>query len=317
MDASLTGIHHITAIASDPQANLNFYKHFLGLRLVKKTVNFDDPATYHFYFGDYRGTPGSLLTFFPWPGARRGRHGSGQVTVTSFAVPENSLGYWRKRAAEQNVSTAGSRPRFGQEALVLYDPDGLQLELIESDVKPAEPLTGSSVDPKYEIARLHSATIAEEGYESTAHLLTETMGFRLSAEHGNRFRFEAGAGGVANTIDVVCTPDVERGSMGAGTVHHLAWRTPDDAQQKEWLSRLVQLNYNVSPIMDRNYFHSIYYREPGGVLFEIATDPPGFAIDEPLEHLGEGLKLPQEYEAYREQIEKALPPVQHRSHTTS
>jgi glyoxalase family protein len=316
MDATLTGIHHITAIASDPQRNLDFYTDFLGLRLVKKTVNFDDPGAYHFYFGDYTGTPGSILTFFPWPGARRGRHGSGQVSVSSFAVPIGSLDYWRKRAADGGVSTATAASRFGQEVLVLYDPDGLQLELIESDVEPSEPARGTSVDLKHAIVRFHSATISEEGFESTANLLTKTMGFRLSAEHGNRFRFEAGQGGPANTVDVVCTPDIERGLMGAGTVHHIAWRTPDDDQQKEWLSRLVQLNYNVSPIMDRNYFHSIYYREPGGVLFEIATDPPGFAIDEPLEHLGESLKLPEQYEAFRQQIEKALPAVQQRSATS-
>jgi catechol 2,3-dioxygenase-like lactoylglutathione lyase family enzyme len=308
MDATLTGIHHVTAIASDPQANLDFYTDFLGLRLVKKTVNFDDPGTYHFYFGDNVGSPGSILTFFPWPGARRGRHGSGQVTATSFAVPKNSLNYWRKRAADRSVSTASTPPRFGEEVLVIYDPDGLQLELIGTEVNGASAaVPDTSVDPEHAIARFHSATISEEGYESTARLLTDTMGFRRAGEQGNRFRFEAGDGGISRMVDVLCAPDLRRGSMGAGTVHHIAWRTPDDDQQKKWLSRLVKLNFNVSPIMERNYFHSIYYREPGGVLFEIATDPPGFAIDEAPEHLGEGLKLPPEYESLRSQIEKALP----------
>jgi catechol 2,3-dioxygenase-like lactoylglutathione lyase family enzyme len=305
MAASISGIHHVTAIASDPQTNFDFYTGFLGLRLVKKTVNFDDPGTYHFYYGDESGTPGSILTFFPWPGARRGRHGSGQVAFTSFAAPENSIGTWIERAKEYGITVGEPLERFGQQVLPFVDPDGLQLEIVAS-------LPGSG----HELAKFHSATISEEGYERTARLLTETMGFRFKEQAGNRFRFEAGEGGPGATVDVVCNPDAARGLGGAGTVHHIAWRTPDDAQQREWHKTLVQLNYNVSPIMDRQYFHSIYYREPGGVLFEIATDPPGFLIDESLETLGTELKLPPAYEPMRAQIEKALPALATAPHST-
>lgn len=298
MSARIEGIHHVTAIAGDPQRNLDFYTQFLGLRLVKKTVNFDDPGSYHFYFGDERGSPGSILTFFPWPGARRGRHGNGQVTTTSFAVPKNSLSYWRDRANEFLVSTFEASSRFDEEVLALRDPDGLQLELI------------ASIDADgHAIRQIHSATLQEEGYELTARLLADTMGFRLAQQQGNRYRYVAGEGGPGAIVDVICSPDAQRGYGGAGTVHHIAWRTPDDEQQKKWREKLAALDYNVSPVMDRNYFRSIYYREPGGILFEIATDPPGFLIDEPLESLGASLKLPPFYEPMRREIEKALPPV--------
>ena len=299
MEAKILGIHHVTAIAAAPQPNIDFYTGFLGMRLVKKTVNFDDPGTYHFYYGDHTGSPGSILTFFPWPGARRGFHGSGQVTVTSFAVPKGSIGRWEEKARAHAISTDIIAMRFDEEVLSLRDPDGLQLELVGS----LEPSEGDS------IGRIHSATISEEGYERTAKLLTDTMGFRLTKEHSNRFRYEVAAGGPGATVDVLCTPDLRRGSGGAGTVHHIAWRTPSDEQQFVWHRELIDLRYNVSPVMDRQYFHSIYFREPGGVLFEIATDPPGFTIDEPLESLGTGLMLPPEYESMRKRIESALPEI--------
>ncbi|MEP6539517.1 MAG: ring-cleaving dioxygenase [Bryobacteraceae bacterium] len=299
MEAKILGIHHVTAIAAAPQPNVDFYTGFLGMRLVKKTVNFDDPGTYHFYYGDRTGSPGSILTFFPWPGARRGFHGSGQVTVTSFAVPKGSIGRWGEKARAKGVSTDAIATRFDEEVLTLRDPDGLQLELVGS-------LDGADGDA---IGKIHSATISEEGYERTAQLLTDTMGFRLTNEHGNRFRYEIAEGGPGATVDVLCTPDLRRGSGGAGTVHHIAWRTPSDEQQFAWHRQLIDLRYNVSPVMDRQYFHSIYFREPGGVLFEIATDPPGFTIDEPLESLGTRLMLPPEYESIRKKIESALPEI--------
>jgi glyoxalase family protein len=273
-DAVISGIHHVTAIASDPQANLDFYTRFLGLRLVKKTVNFDDPGSYHFYYGDSTGSPGTIMTFFPWPGARRGRQGNGQVTVTSFAVPRDSIGTWITKLSKANIDFDGPISRFGEETLVFSDPDGLKLEVIGSTDAEGEA-----------IQSFHSATIAEEGYEKTARLLTEVMGFAFAGEDGHRFRFTT------------------------GTVHHIAWRTPTAEQQLSWRGTLVGLDYNVSPVMDRNYFESIYFREPGGVLFEIATDPPGFTVDEPLESLGQSLKLPPSYEAMRDKIEAALPPV--------
>jgi len=295
---TISGIHHVTAIASDPQSNLNFYTRFLGMRLVKKTVNFDDPGSYHFYYADAEGRPGSILTFFPWPGARRGRQGNGQVTVTSFAIPRNSIGTWVERLSKADVEFDGPITRFGEELVIFSDPDGLKIELIESGDESGEA-----------IRSIHSATIAEAGYERTARLLTDTMGLRFVGEEGNRFRFVAGDGGASKIVDVLCSPDAARGLVSAGTVHHIAWRTPDAEQQLRWRSILVGLDYDVSPVMDRTYFESIYFREPGGVLFEIATDPPGFTVDEPLDKLGQGLKLPPMYEAMRSRIESALPPV--------
>lgn len=305
----LTGIHHITAIASDPQPNVDFYAGVLGLRLVKRTVNFDDPGTYHLYFGNRDGRPGSILTFFPWPGARRGIVGAGQVTASSFAVPVGSVGYWRDRLQRHHARVDDGVERFGEAVLRFEDPDGLPLELVESaSADPALAWPGGDVAAEHAIGGFHSATIAEEGYERTARLLQETMGLEPAGSEGNRFRFVFGGGGVAGTVlDVLCQPDGRPGRLGAGTVHHIAWRTPDDGQQGECRKALVSGGYNVSPVMDRMYFHSIYYREPGGVLFEIATDPPGFATDETPEHLGERLMLPSWLEKHREAIESALP----------
>jgi glyoxalase family protein len=306
---SIPGIHHITAIAGDPQRNLDFYTTLLGLRLVKLTVNFDDPGTYHFYFGNEKGTPGSILTFFPWPDAPRGVVGAGQVTAITFAVPTGSLPYWRSRLPAHAVKVNDAGERFGETVLAINDPDGLPLELVASPwADPASAWKDVSVDRQHAICGFHSATLSEEGYEQTARLLTDTMGFSLVGEEGNRFRYQAsGSGAAAATVDLLCTPAGQVGRLGTGTVHHIAWRTPDDAQQLRWRSELVRLGYNVTPVIDRNYFHSIYYREPGGILFEIATDPPGFAIDEPPEHLGERLMLPRQYERQRSTLERMLP----------
>jgi catechol 2,3-dioxygenase-like lactoylglutathione lyase family enzyme len=303
---SIPGIHHITAIASDPQQNIDFYTGVLGLRLVKVTVNFDDPEAYHLYYGDGHGRPGTILTFFSWPGARRGRQGNGQVTAASFAVPKDSLDFWREQLAANRIVFEPPSQRFGQPVLSFSDPDGMRLELVETSV----------TDASHGIHGFHGATLSETGYERTAALLTETMGFRLIGHEQNRFRYEpvhSHQGGPGRIIDVVCAPGAPEGRIAVGTIHHIAFRTPDDAQQLEWLAELGRLHYNVSPVMDRVYFHSIYYREPGGILFEIATDSPGFAIDEPVEKLGETLKLPPWLENLRPQIEAALPPI-HRQH---
>jgi glyoxalase family protein len=305
---TITGIHHITAIAGDPQRNLDFYTTVLGLRLVKLTVNFDDPGTYHFYFGNEAGTPGSILTFFPWANIRRGVIGAGQVTATTFAMPPHSMVYWQQRLSEHGMTPIDSGERFGERVLAFADPDGLPLELVATpDANPAAAWKGSPVELEHAICGFHSATLSEEGYEQTARLLQDTMGFTLVGDEGNRFRYQAAGGGVGAIVDVLCTPDARFGRLGAGTVHHIAWRTPDDAQQVKWRDDLVALGYNVSPVMDRTYFHSIYYREPGGVLFEIATDPPGFALDEAPEHLGERLMLPSQYESIRPALEQGLP----------
>lgn len=284
---TIPGIHHITAIASDPQRNLDFYAGVLGLRLVKLTVNFDDPATYHFYFGDEQGTPGSILTFFPWPGIPRGRGGTGQATVISFAVP--SLQGWADKLPGARITK-----RFDTDVMAFPDPDGMQLELV------AVGGAGTS------ISRFHSVTLSEAGYEATARLLTETFGYRLHASDENRFRYLSSAG---DFVDVLCQPDARRGGMGAGTIHHVAFRAETDEIQKHWQTELARLNYDVTPILDRQYFHSIYFREPGGVLFEIATDPPGFAIDETPADLGTKLKLPAALELMRGEIELKLPKI--------
>jgi glyoxalase family protein len=296
MKPTIGGIHHITAIASDPQRNVDFYSGFLGLRLVKKTVNFDDPGTYHFYFGDYEGHPGTILTFFPWPGARRGRQGNGQVTVVSYAVPPGSLQDWQRRAASERLLTDIVTERFGERVLRLYDPDGLAVELIET--------TRATSSLSY----FHSATLAVADTAATTELLSR-MGFHGAATERSRTRYEIGGGGPGATVDLVQDPGAPRGLGGAGTVHHIAWRTPDDEQQLAWRSELERTGHHTTPVMDRMYFHSIYFREPGGILFEIATDPPGFTVDEPLETLGTRLTLPPWYEPMRDRIESTLPPV--------
>jgi catechol 2,3-dioxygenase-like lactoylglutathione lyase family enzyme len=314
--SSVLGIHHITAIASDPQQNVDFYTGVLGLRLVKVTVNFDDPEAYHLYYGDGHGRPGTILTFFSWPGARRGRQGNGQVTAASFAVPKDSLAFWRERLGQKAIASAVLPERFGQPVLSFSDPDGMRVELVETPTVDASHFwEGSGIPTEFAVHGFEGATLSETGYERTAALLTETMGFRLLGQEQNRFRYESShshAGKAGRFVDVVCAPAAQEGHVAVGTIHHIAFRTPDDAQQREWLAELGRLSYNASTVMDRVYFHSIYYREPGGILFEIATDSPGFAIDEPVEKLGESLKLPPWLETLRPQIEAALPPIHSR-----
>jgi len=312
MENKIPGLHHVTAIASDPQRNLDFYAGLLGLRFVKRTVNFDDPGTYHFYFGDARGTPGTILTFFPWPGVRRGIHGTGQVDAVAFAIPKNSTGYWLERLQQQHVPAERTSPRFDEELIRFIDPDGLFVELIESAAAPnVEHWQGSSAPAEHSIRGFHSVSAALEGYERTSKLLTETFGYRLIDQSNNRFRFaspnETAAGRV---IDLLCMPDAAPGRVAAGSVHHIAFRARDDAEQRRWREHLVALGYNVTPVVDRVYFHSIYFREPGGILFEIATDPPGFTLDEDLNQLGQSLRLPSWLEPSRAQIENVLPKIE-------
>jgi glyoxalase family protein len=311
MEKSITGLHHVTAIASDPQRNLEFYVGLLGLRLVKRTINFDDPGTYHFYFGDARGTPGTILTFFPWPSARRGTRGTGEVAATAFVISAISAGYWLERLKEHHVSAETAPDRFDEEVIRFADPDGMLLELVAARVSEEVLVwTDSTVPAEYSLRGLHSVSAALEGYERTARLLIETFGFQLVQEAGNRFRFAAeGNGGAGKVIDLLCMPDSRRASGGAGSVHHIAFRTANDADQLAWREEIVNLGYNVSPVMDRTYFHSIYFREPGGVLFEIATDSPGFTLDESAAELGARLRLPPWMETARARIEEILPPI--------
>ena len=311
MNPSITGLHHVTAIASDPQRTVDFYVGLLGLRFVKRTVNFDDPTSYHFYFGDARGTPGTILTFFAWPGARRGIRGTGQIEAPAFAIPPNSVGYWLDRFKEHHVPAEKTSARFGEEVLRFADPDGLVIELIASISSAGfEPWADSTVPVEHSLRGFHGVSIALEGYEQTAKLLTETFGYRLVEQLNNRFRLaapsEAGAGRI---VDLLCRPDGSPGRVAAGSVHHIAFRARDYAEQLVWRERLVDLGHNVTPVIDRTYFHSIYFREPGGVLFEIATDPPGFTLDESLDELGNHLRLPPWLEPTRSQVEEVLPAI--------
>jgi glyoxalase family protein len=312
MDSKIRGLHHVTAIASDPQRNLDFYVGLLGLRFVKRTVNFDDPGTYHFYFGDGRGTPGTILTFFPWPGAQRGIRGTGQIEATAFAISPSSINYWLDRFKQHQVQAERTLLRFGEDVIRFADPDGLFIELIaSSSLAQVEPWPDSPVPSEHALHGFHSVSAALEGYERTARLLTDSFGYRLIEESGNRFRFAAPEDTAPGTIvDLLCLPDTHMGRLAAGSVHHIAFRAKDDGEQLKWREHLVNLDYNVTPVIDRTYFHSIYFREPGGVLFEIATEPPGFTLDEKLKELGMHLQLPPWMESSRSQIEKILPPIQ-------
>jgi glyoxalase family protein len=310
MEKPILGIHHVTAIASDPQRNLDFYTEVLGLRLVKRTVNFDDPGSYHLYFGDDAGSPGTILTFFPWPGAARGSPGVGQVTVTSFSVPAHSLGYWKHRLSSAGVPVEDSGKRFEEEVLNFADPDGLRLEMVgHAGAKEPRLPRNTAIPEEHAIRGFYAVTLSEQGFETTADLL-RTMGFRSVAEQGNRFRFDVGEGGAGARVDVLCVAEARHGRISAGAVHHVAWRVADDESQRAWRQHLLEKHLNLTPVIDRCYFHSVYFREPGGVLFELATDPPGFAIDEPADSLGESLKLPNWLEPHREEIEGVLPPIQ-------
>jgi glyoxalase family protein len=312
MNSKIPGLHHVTAIASDPQRNLDFYVGVLGMRFIKRTVNFDDPGSYHFYFGDQRGTPGTILTFFPWPGARRGIRGTGQVETTAFAIAPGSIGYWLERLKQHHVTAERTSPRFGEEVIRLVDSDGLLIELIaSSSCGKVDLWPGSPVPSAHAVRGFHSVSVALEGYERTARLLTESFGYRLVDESGNRFRFvSADDPALGRIVDLLCLPDTAMGRVAAGSVHHIAFRAKDQAEQLQWREHLVNLGYNVTPVIDRTYFHSIYFREPGGVLFEIATEPPGFTLDEKLEELGTHLRLPAWMESARSQIEQILPRIQ-------
>jgi predicted esterase/catechol 2,3-dioxygenase-like lactoylglutathione lyase family enzyme len=313
---TVSGIHHVTAIAGDPQRNLDFYGGLLGLRLVKRTVNFDDPQTYHLYYGDEVGTPGSIMTFFPWPGARRGRAGPGQVAVTSFSVLPGALGFWIERLLRHGIAYEGPTKRGGapadaEQALSFRDHDGLMLEIVAhagAEARRAwEGAPGISRDQA--IHGFHAVTLWVEAGDPTERLLVDTLGFRAVREEGSTRRYVSGDGGPGTLVDVRSIGEFARGLGGAGTVHHVAWSVADDAAQLEVRERVASAGLHPTPVIDRNYFHSVYFREPGGVLFELATELPGFAIDEPVDRLGERLMLPPQYEPHRAEIEAVLPSI--------
>lgn len=315
MDRTIPGIHHVTAIAGDPHANLDFYTGFLGLRLVKQTVNFDEPSTYHLYYGDARGRPGSLVTFFPSSRAASGRVGTGMVSTTAFAIPEAALDYWVRRFADEGRGLDGLTTRFDERVLAFTDPDGLRLELVaDSALNDAPPdRAGESTSGEHAIRRLHSVTLCLEASERTARLLTDTFGYSTVGEEQGRLRVRARGNAGAAVVDLLCQPNRMPGSIGAGTVHHVAFRVRDEAEQLAWREAIAALGFNVTPVLDRRYFRSIYFREPGGVLFEIATDAPGFAVDEAADALGTGLQLPEWLEPRRQHIERRLPPLRLRA----
>ena len=309
MPNPVQGIHHVTAIAGAAKRNLDFYTRVLGLRLVKKTVNFDDPGTYHFYFGNETGDPGTILTFFPWEGITAGRRGTGQVTETAFSVPVDSLGFWQERLEQANIIYNKPARRFDEEYLTLIDPDGLKLELVARDDSRA-PYTEGGVGEEHAIRGFQGVTLSLEGYQHTADILTEVFGYTRTEEAVNRRRYVSADGHEAAVVDLVDLPAGQRGYVAGGSVHHVAFRVPSDEVQLEYREKLLARGLNVTPPIDRDYFMAIYFREPGGVLFEVATDPPGFTRDEPLETLGQSLKLPEQYENQRAAIEQQLPSLE-------
>ncbi|MDP4104717.1 MAG: ring-cleaving dioxygenase [Bacillota bacterium] len=307
MSKQTMGIHHITAIVGHPQENVDFYAGVLGLRLVKQTVNFDDPGTYHLYFGNEGGKPGTIITFFPWPGAGQGTIGDGQVGVTSYVVPKGAMGFWQKRLERFNVPYT-IMERFGEQYLKFDDPHGLHLEIVEREEGEVNTWTFGGVTPDVAIKGFGGATLLSTQPHNTADLLEKVMGLEFIGEDEGFIRFRSSAD-IGNVIDLKLIP-IGRGQMGVGTVHHIAWRAKDNQDQLDWKKFVRANGYGVTPVQDRNYFNAIYFREHGEILFEIATDPPGFAHDESVATMGEKLMLPSQYEPRRAKIEAVLLPFE-------
>lgn len=309
MTKLITGLHHITALASSPQKTVDFYGGILGLRLVKKTINFDAPEVYHLYFGNEKGSPGTILTFFPYPGIPQGKKGKGQLIVTSFSIPENAMDYWMQRLNKHHIAYQGPLQRFDETFIYFEDHDGLGLELVANNKDEREGYSNGIIPPKNAIKGFYGMTLSEECYEKTSGLLVGQMDHALIAEKNNLFRYSA-SGLPGDFVDIFCNPDSLKDIAGHGTVHHVAFATPNDNTQLEAREKLLRIGLDVTPVLDRQYFHSIYFREPGGILFEIATNPPGFTIDESLEDLGKSLQLPSWMEYNRSLIEKRLSPIE-------
>ncbi|KAF0822635.1 ring-cleaving dioxygenase [Cytobacillus firmus] len=307
MDKATSGIHHISAIVGHPQENVDFYAGVLGLRMVKQTVNFDDPGTYHLYFGNNEGKPGTIITFFPWANAFQGVIGDGQVGVTSYAIPKGALGFWKDRFEKFKISYTTEK-RFSEESIRFRDPHGLVLEMVERDEGETNTWTFGAITPDVAVKGFAGATLYSSQPDQTALLLERVMGLERIGEEGEMIRFQSSAQ-IGNVIDLKKIPG-KRGQMGVGTVHHIAWRAEDDQDQLEWLEYVRSNGYGVTPVRDRNYFNAIYFREHGEILFEIATDPPGFAHDESPGKMGEMLMLPEQYENMRNGIERKLIPIE-------
>ena len=305
----VSALHHVTAISGPASRNVRFYTDVLGLRLVKKTVNFDDPGTYHLYYGDEAGSPGSILTFFPWDHVAPGRVGVGETSRTAFRVPRASIGWWAHRFVERGVGHEAPTTRFGETVLAFRDPDGLSLALVGVDGAENEPgWSDGAVPAEHAIRGFHGVTLLVREAGPTAAVLTDVFGQREVGREGSVVRFEAPGATQGGFVDLHEAGDFLRGRPGGGSVHHVAFRAVDDAAQAEMARRLVEDHgLGVTEQKDRNYFRSVYFREPGGVLFEIATDEPGFAVDEPAAELGRSLKLPDFLEGFRARIEERLP----------
>jgi glyoxalase family protein len=306
---AIQGLHHVTVMASDPQKNLDFYVTLLGQRFVKRTVNFDDPGTYHFYYGDLTGQPGTIMTFFPWPNAKRGQLGSGETSAVAYSIKPEALKFWQQRLDEQSIDNQ-MVTRFGQEVLSFADPDGLRLELVAED-KPlmVSPWLGSDIPEDKMLNGFFGVRLLVNELASIQPLLSESLNYQLVAQEDQLYRFQSASGALANILDIEVDPTAPAASMSAGTVHHIALRVADDAEQAAYLSSLRLKGYNVTPVQDRQYFRSIYFRSRAGVLFELATDIPGFPDDEAVADLGKGLKLPHWLEPKRERIEARVLPI--------
>ncbi|UWR24535.1 ring-cleaving dioxygenase [Sulfitobacter sp. S190] len=308
MITDIKGLHHVTSMAGDAKRNNTFFTQTLGLRRVKKTVNFDAPDVYHLYYGDEVGTPGSVMTYFPFPNMPKGRPGTGEVGTTTFAIPEGSTGYWQERLAEHGVRNIQSGNRFGAPTLGFDGPDNEGFSLIEAAGDDRPGWTGNGVSSDHAIRGFHSATMRLRNTDATAELLTY-MGYEQTERDGNIIRFAVPGGNEANVIDLEHLPTTGFAGQGAGSVHHIAFAVEDRAKQLEVRRALVDTGYQVTPVIDRDYFWAIYFRTPGGVLFEVATNEPGFDRDEDTAHLGEALKLPDQHAGLRDQIEAILPPL--------
>jgi glyoxalase family protein len=308
MENKILGLHHITAIAGDAQSNYDFYTKTLGLRMVKKTVNFDDPQTYHFYFGDEVGTPGTILTFFPWKNVRQGKNGAGMATEIGYAVPAGSLDFWKTRFETRSIRHGDVNERFGEKLLPFQDPDGLWLSLIET--KSPDNRKGwktGEIKSNVALKGFHTVTLTLNNIQATAALLTEVFGYQLVEQDGNIYRYRTDTVENAALVDLLEEPGAQRGLNAGGTNHHVAFRVENEEVLMAVREKVLARGLHITEKINRDYFFSLYFREPGGVLFEIATDNPGFATDETVEELGSSLQLPNRYETMREQIEKGLP----------
>lgn len=306
----ILGLHHITAIAGDAQRNYDFYTKTLGLRLVKKTVNFDDPQTYHFYFGDEVGTPGTILTFFPWTNVRQGKNGAGMATEIGYSVPKGSLDFWKARFEKLNIIHDISE-RFGEKTLTFQDPDGLWLSLIETKNKDGRKgFETAEIKSDTALKGFHTVTLTLNNIKATAAILTGIFGYKQTEQEGSLYRYKTDAVENAALVDLLELPQAQRGLNAGGTNHHVAFRVKDEETLMAMREKVVAKGLQITEKINRDYFFSLYFREPGGVLFEIATDNPGFATDETVENLGSSLQLPDRYKPMRDRIEQGLPKLQ-------